>query len=186
MPPEVLRLGFIGSIVPEKGLDILLHALAKVPDAKIQLCVIGGIYHSNSYVSELKRLVSNDSRVEYLGYLSSEMVYREFREFDVLCVPSRVPESFSLVLHEAMVVGVPALVSNLGAPAERISQHGGGRVLPVDDVDAWASALVELINDPQIVGRWRGELNLPLRVEEEAFFYESLYRRLHFASRSKR
>lgn len=176
--PGMLRLGFIGSMVPQKGLDILLRALARIPDSRLQLRVIGGIYSDTFHVREVKRLAVADQRVELLGYLSSAEVYREIQEFDVLCVPSRVPETFSLALHEAAAARVPALVSDLGAPAEQISRHGGGRVLPVEDVEAWASAITKLVECPQMLGQWRGQLKLPLRVEEEAFFYESLYRRL--------
>jgi len=176
--PGVLRLGFIGSMVPQKGLDILLHALAKIPNSRLQLRVIGGIYSDTFHVREVKRLVAGDQRVELVGYLPAVEVYKEIQEFDLLCVPSRVPETFSLALHEAAAAGVPALVSDLGAPAEQISQHGGGRVLSAQDVDLWASVIAEIAVCPQMLDQWRRQLKLPLRVEEEAFFYESLYRRL--------
>ena len=48
----------------------------------------------------------------------------------------------------------------------------------VDGSIAWAAAIAELVERPQLVEAWRRELALPLRIEEESFFYESLYRRL--------
>jgi len=89
-----------------------------------------------------------------------------------------VPESFSLVLNEAAAAGVPALVSDLGAPAERVSASESGMVLHAGDVNAWAKALAEVVARPEIINSWRERIPLPLRIEEEAFFYETLYRRI--------
>lgn len=173
-----LTLGFIGSVVPEKGLDTLLRAIAEVPASPLKLRVAGGFYGSSNYHHEIKRLAAADSRVEILGRVSQAQVFEVLKTIDVLCLPSRVPETFSLVLQEAATVGVPALVSDLGAPTERIADEGGGQILPAGDVSAWANAIAELMTYPQRIDAWRGELPLPLRIEEEAFFYESLYRRL--------
>jgi glycosyltransferase involved in cell wall biosynthesis len=173
-----LTLGFIGAIVPHKRLHTLLHALARIPDARIKLRIVGGLYGDPTYNNEVKRLVAADSRVELLGQVLPDQVFAIIRKIDVLCLPSSVPETFSLILHEAAAAGVPALVSDLGAPGRQVSQYGGGRVLSVGDVDAWAQAIVELAEHPELLSTWRSKLMLPLRVEEEAFLYESLYRSL--------
>ena len=73
---------------------------------------------------------------------------------------------------------MPALVSDLGAPADRVRRNGGGRAITVGDVDAWAQAIEEIASHPEQLTTWRQELTLPSRLEEEAFFYESLYRRM--------
>lgn len=176
--PGRLTLGFIGSIVPQKGLDLLLRAFARVPDSGLRLRVVGGLYGELAYQREVQRLVAADPRVDLLGQLPPTQVFGVIQQLDLLCLPSRVPETFSLVLHEAAAAGVPALVSEQGAPGERVAQHGGGLALPVDDVDAWAAAIAELAAQPERLASWRAGLPLPLRLEEEAFFYESLYRRL--------
>ena len=44
------------------------------------------------------------------------------------------------------------------------------------DVNAWAQALTEILEVPDTLPSWRTGMRLPYRVEEEAFFYESLYR----------
>lgn len=173
-----LTLGFVGSVVPQKGLDTLLRALACIPNKRLKLRVVGGFYGDPSYHRSVQRLITADPRIELLGPLSPLQAFDVIRSLDLLCLPSRVPETFSLVLHEAAAAGVPALVSNLGAPCERIIQHGGGLVLPFDDDVAWANAVAELVEHPEPIKIWQKELSLPLRIEEEAFFYESLYRKL--------
>lgn len=171
-----LTFGFIGAIVPQKGLDVLLRAFSSVASPTLKLHVIGGFYGDPNYHREVKRLAAADGRIEMKGQASPEQVFEAIQSLNIVCLPSRVPETFSLVLHEAAAAGVPALVSDLGAPGERIAQQGGGLALAVDNVEEWAKAIAALAENPEPLQVWRSELQLPLRIEEEAFFYESLYR----------
>ena len=173
-----LEIVFIGTIIPQKGLDILLKALAHLPAASLRLKVIGGFHGNSAYHDEIKTLSFNDQRIEYTGSLEASDVFKSLGQADLLCLPSRVPESFSLVLHESAVAGVPALVSNLGAPARQIMDYDCGQVVKTGDSHAWAAAISALLDTPETLKRWRKNLFLPLRIEEEAFFYGSIYRRL--------
>jgi glycosyltransferase involved in cell wall biosynthesis len=175
--PE-LTLGFVGTIVPQKGLDVLLKAFAQVDNPSPRLLVAGGMHGDTHYCNGIRRLASADKRVSLLGRIEPAHVADLMRRIHVLCLPSRVPETYSLALHEAAVAGVPALVSALGAPGEHVSQHGGGRCLPPDDIDAWSGAIAAMLEESQTIQDWRSKVALPLRVEEEAFFYESLYRQI--------
>ena len=73
---------------------------------------------------------------------------------------------------------VGGLVSDLGAPGLLVACHGGGKVVASGDVAAWAAAIEALIADPEQLASWQTRLPLPVRIEEEAFFYDSLYRTL--------
>lgn len=173
-----VTLGYVGSIIPQKGLSVLLRALARVKSPAVRLKVVGGFYGADSYHKEVLALVKADPRVELLGHLDATHVYAAIRQMDVLCLPSQVPESFSLALHEAAALGVPALVSDLGAPGLLVAGHGGGKVVASGDVAAWAEAIAALVAEPAQLARWQASLPLPVRIEEEAFFYDSLYRTL--------
>lgn len=173
----VLTLGYIGTIVPQKGLQVLLRALATIPLVPLQLKVVGGMHGDVAYGEVIRGLASADVRVELLGQLDAAHVGRVLNTLDVLCLPSIVPESYSLVLRESAALGVPALVSNLGAPAEFMADTGAGQVLPPGDESAWGTAIAKLHSDRLLtLDRWRAALPLPFRMEEEAFMYESLYR----------
>lgn len=171
-----LTLGFIGSVIQPKGLHVLLRALARRPQLPLRLRVAGGFYGDESYQAEVRSLAAADPRVELLGHFSAEQVAGLIYQIDLLCLPSLVPESFSLVVHECAAAGVPSLVSDLGAPAQAITRDGAGRVLPAGDVEAWAIALQEWATNPAIRTGWRQAVRLPMRIEEEAFLYEALYR----------
>ncbi|MEI7681267.1 MAG: glycosyltransferase [Betaproteobacteria bacterium] len=173
-----LRLVFIGTIIAQKGADVLLKAMARLPTRAVSLKLIGGFHGDPAYHEQVRKLAAADPRVEIAGPIEAADVFAALAEADLLCLPSRVPESFSLVLHEASAAGVPALVSDLGAPAEHVAKSRSGRVVVAGDVAAWAEAITEAVDSPEALQRWKQNLPLPLDVAEEAFFYESLYRRL--------
>lgn len=172
-----LTMGFIGTVIQQKGLLQLLRAMTMVPDPRLKLRVVGGFHGDPVYHAQIRDLAKTDPRIELLGEVPPSQVGTVLAGLDLLCLPSQVPESFSLVLNEAAAAGVPALVSDLGAPPERVSSQSG-RVLPANEVRAWADTFSELLADPTILENWRANLPLPLCIEEEAFFYESCYRRL--------
>ena len=172
----ILTLGYIGTIVPQKGLQVLLQALALAPELPVRLKVVGSVHGDPVFGETVHRLAGADTRVELMGQLDAAEVGQVLSTLDVLCLPSVVPESYSLVLRESAALSVPALVSNLGAPAELIAATGAGQAVPAGDKYAWAEALQQLHGNPLILTQWRMTLPLPLRMEEEAFLYESLYR----------
>jgi glycosyltransferase involved in cell wall biosynthesis len=173
-----LTLGYIGTIIPQKGLDTLLRAFVQISDSTLKLRIVGGFYGDPVYHKEIQSLINSDPRIELVGQVPPDQVGDIIRTVDILCLPSRVPETFSLILHESAAFGVPAIVSDIGAPAELITKHGAGKVVPVDNIDSWKEAIIELVSNPEQLEIWRAKLPLPLRIEEEAFFYESHYRRL--------
>jgi glycosyltransferase involved in cell wall biosynthesis len=174
--PGRRHLAFIGSIIPAKGLHVLLRALALVPDCPLVLSVAGAFHVDPAYEREIRALAAADSRVRLLGRLDEADVARLVAVVDLLCLPSLVPESYSLVLHECAALGVPALVADRGAPAQAMRAHGGGGVVRGDEAADWAAAIdTWLRNDAQVLA-WRNAVPLPPRVEEEAFLYEGLYR----------
>src|SRR5690606_11572413 len=108
--------------------------------------------------SDIRKLIASDSRVEWIGQVEPTDLAGVLKRMDLLCLPSIVPESFSLALHEAAVLGVPALVSDLGAPRAKLEEHGGGRVVAAGDVQAWAQALAEIADGPDILQSWNSRI----------------------------
>lgn len=175
---DKFRLGYVGGIIPQKGLDILLQALALVELPDVELMVVGGFHGAPAYHHDVLALGKADPRVKFMGHLEQGDVFELMQTFDLLCLPSRVPETFSLVLHEAAALGIPALVSNLGAPAGKVLDTGCGEVIASNAVDEWANTLREIAQNSNKLEQWQANLPLPTRVEEEGFFYDSLYRTL--------
>jgi glycosyltransferase involved in cell wall biosynthesis len=102
--------------------------------------------------------------------------------FDLACLPDLDPLPFALPVHECAALGVPCLVGDAGAQAEAVRHYRCGEALPAGDVAAWAEAIERLASARDRPPLPEGPV--PLRLEEEAFLYDSLYRALAATARS--
>ena len=118
---EKLRMGFIGSDEPFKGLPLLIEALEEIGmEDKWELSVWGGKVGKHPSLP-----------IQYKGKYSAQTIGNVYEAMDVLIVPSVCKETFSLVTLEALSYGVPVIVSdNVGAQdvvkgySERCVFHG--------------------------------------------------------------
>ena len=172
---NAFHLAFVGTIVPQKGLHVLIQALSKMKSLNLKLSVAGPFGSDSAYENKIREMVRRDLRIELLGPLIERDVSRLFIDTDLLCLPSQVPESFSLTLREAAVFGVPALTSDLGAQSEFIWSTQAGETAIASDANDWARKLDAIIADPDQITKWKSMLPIPIRIEEETFLYQSLY-----------
>ena len=149
VPHEGLAIGFVGRLVPQKGLDTLLQALALQRGAKWRLTVVG----DGPERERLEHLASElrlAARVRWTGGLPTEQVANLWPDLDVLVQPSRASaewrESNGLVLMEAMANEVAVLGSDSGVIPELIGD--AGIVTPAGDVAALGEALARLADQP--------------------------------------
>ncbi|MRX43670.1 glycosyltransferase [Agromyces kandeliae] len=139
-PSDPITVGFIGRLVPEKGLVLLLDALAR--DPRLRLRVVG----TGPLASELRERAASvgvADRVELVGAVEPAGIPDVLRSFDVLAVPSLPTaswtEQFGRVAVEAMACGVPVVSSDAGALPDVVG--GAGLVVPTGDAAALAEAL---------------------------------------------
>lgn len=140
-------IGYVGRLVPEKGLDLVLRALAELP-GHCRLAVAG----AGPAEPELRGLAAElglGERVRWLGRVPRERIADHFAALEVLVLPSRGTatwrEQFGMVLAEAMLCGTPVIGSDSGAIPEVIGD--GGLVFAEDDHRALADHLRRLADD---------------------------------------
>lgn len=172
---SMVTFGYLGSIGAIKGVDLLVRAFSSISADNARLVLVGS-FESEEYGKRIVDLVAKDARITLNPAVNPTEVPALLAQFDVLCIPSVVPETFSLVLHEAAAAGTPALVSSLGAPRHYVEQHQCGRVVNAGSLQDWTEAIEEVCKTPECIAGWQQHLPLPMRVEEEAFFYQSVYR----------
>jgi glycosyltransferase involved in cell wall biosynthesis len=147
-PPTGSTLLFFGLVRAYKGLDVLVRALASLPDARL---IVAGDAAEPAAVSEAQRLVTELSlgdRVEWQLRFINDSEIAPLMERSTLCVlPYRKIDS-SGVLATALGMGRPAVVADVGALPDAIRDFGAGRVVPPDDSEALAAACAELLADP--------------------------------------
>lgn len=169
-------LGYVGTMSQEKGVDVLARAFAAAPLAATRLELVGPSSGDPAFDHEIAWLAQHDPRIRLRGGMKPAEMPRVLAGLDVLCLPTRLPETFSLALHEGFAAGLPALVSDLGHPAGVVREQGCGLVLPDGDQAAWTAAIERVAGDPGVLESWRAKLPLPARIEEETFLYSQLYK----------
>jgi glycosyltransferase involved in cell wall biosynthesis len=135
-----LRIGFLGRLHPKKNLHLLIDMLPRLPE-HVRLVVAG----DGPLAEELRgwaRKLGVGRRVEWLGFVPTERRAEMLQGLDLLAMPS-VFESFGVSAAEAMLHGVPVLVSQRTGIAEIIRRRGGG-VIVSPEVGAISEAIEEL------------------------------------------
>lgn len=133
----------VGRLVPKKGFDTLLHALARCHDRapNLRLTLLGaGPEHAR--LRALARELGLEERVVWGGAQSRAETLRAMVECAIVVVPSR-QEAFGLTALEAMAVGKPVIATHVGGLPEVLADAEAILVAP-DDPGAMARALVEM------------------------------------------
>ena len=180
-PADGLRFAYIGSLVPVKGVDVLLRAwgqLSPALRASSSLRVFGPNQYEPAHVRELERLaVEVGATLE--GPLERDHVGRALCEADVLCVPSVWYENAPLGVFEATRARTAVLASDLGGLAEMVREGENGWRFAPGDAGALAARMEELIRDP---GRLDAldfdRVHVP-DVDEQVDGIEAVYREVH-------
>ncbi len=196
LPPRVARerlsidhgvavVGWVGRLIPVKGADIFLEALARMPEPRPTAVLIG-------YGPEAQRLrkqsedLGLDTRVHFRPDIHDAARY--FKAFDTFVLSSR-SEGLPIVILEAMAASTPVVATRVGGVGEAVGRGAGWLVSP-EDPEALACAIAESLRD-----RARAEAQARLakeRLESEygldAFLdsHENVYRALAAASNPPR
>lgn len=138
----------IGSLIPRKGHDVLLRALAKLFDLDWHLTIAGSDRLDRVTANGLRALPQElgiAERVRFCGEMQGEALAKLWREADLFALATRY-EGYGMVIAEALKRGLPVAVGNGGAAAALLTPECGV-ACPVGDVDQMSKALRRLIYD---------------------------------------
>ena len=156
-PPHLLA---VGAVIPRKGLDVLVAALATISDLPWKLTVAGDLTRDATAAARLRSEVARYElidRIAVLGAVSSERLASLYDTADLFVLPSYF-EGYGMAYSEALAHGLPVVGTTAGAIAETVP-HGAGLLVAPGDPAALAVALSRVIADP----------NLRLSLAEGAF-----------------
>ncbi len=138
---DTLEISFVGQIMLEKGIDILINTvieLAKVK--KVKLNIIG----DGNLKTLLQKKTKNNPEINWVGYLKGQDKVSEFyAKSDVVVLPNRWDEAFSYIPLESMACGTAIIASKVGGNSEAIVEGKTGLLIDVGDSDALFKLLKE-------------------------------------------
>ncbi len=161
----------VGRLVPKKGFDLLLRALATIrQEGQMCRCQIVGDGPEMGSLKDLSSELNLDDIVEFKGEMGNPAILEAMTKADLFVLPCRTDKSgdkdgIPVVLMEAMASGVCVVSGDLETIRELVTDQVNGRLSPPDDVPALAQSLLELLKDGSM--RERLALRGHDRVQEE-------------------
>lgn len=150
-PGRPLTIGYVGRLLPGKGLNVLAAALEKLKSESWRLLVVGDGSERQGFEQRLNAAGLSD-RAVFTGAIGFDLVPEFFHQLDVLVLPTettkRIREQFGRVLVEAMATGIPVIGSTCGAIPEVIGD--AGLLFKEGDADALAGALRRILSDESL------------------------------------
>jgi glycosyltransferase involved in cell wall biosynthesis len=148
-PEGPVALLTVGSLVPRKGYDVLIEALAGLIDLPWHLTIVGDA-RDPATAEQVRVLIEHHKlgpRTSLLGAVSASRLAELYALSELFVLPSRY-EGFGMAYAEAIAHGLPVIGTTAGAIPETVPETAGVLV-PPDDVAALAAALRHLIESPR-------------------------------------
>jgi glycosyltransferase involved in cell wall biosynthesis len=151
----------VAAVIPSKGHDVLLDALATLTGMRWQCLCVGSLERDPIFVERLRRRVATEGmhdRVRFSGPQAGAELAGSYSAADVLVLPSRT-ETYGMVVAEALARGVPVIAADVGGVPEALG-HGAdgvrpGLLVPPDDPAALGDALRLWLEDKDLRRRLR-------------------------------
>jgi glycosyltransferase involved in cell wall biosynthesis len=173
-----LRVAYLGTWIPTKGVHVLVEALRAIHPAVARLDVHGYAppYEGfDDYEGHLRRLAAGAPHVRFRGAYAPEDVPALLAEADVLVVPSIWYENSPLTLHEARLAGIPVVASGHGGLVELVAHEVDGLLFRPGSAAALRAALERLARDRALLGRLQASAREVVEIGTHARALEALY-----------
>ena len=153
----VVRLLSVGAVVPRKGFDVLIAALATLGDLPWQLTIAGDRTRDLNAAARLDADIAGhalENRVAVLGAVSPQHLATLYAEADVFALASHF-EGYGMAYAEAVAHGLPVIGTTGGAIPDTVPSDAG-LLVPPGDMPALAKALRRVIGDSDLRQRLAG------------------------------
>lgn len=178
---DLLRFAYLGTLLPMKGVDILISAFKELKYQNIQLSIYGKLFAYSgfeSYPKELNKLTGNDKRIKFMGGYNNDKLPGILANIDVVVVPSLWFENSPLVIQEAFMANTPVIASRIGGIPELINDGINGLLFNPGDEGELKEKMEYLINNPEVIQKFRNKLPKVKSIEENAKETEEIYVKL--------
>jgi glycosyltransferase involved in cell wall biosynthesis len=172
-----ITFGYVGTVLPHKGVHIAIKAFSLVKSKHIKFKVYGNHFQEKEYYERLKELSKKDDRVELLGEFKEEELSHLMKEMDCMIVPSIWWENSPLTVLTSLAFKVPVITINLGGGEELVKNGINGFNFEIGNPESLADIINKIAENPNVLDEIRSNIIRPPRVEEEAFEYDEIYQK---------
>ncbi len=166
-PKGVIHIGFIGNLIPRKGINIILEAFEKIINLENFICDIYGANDLKIYQDLIERFDKRyPDKIKYHGIFNYSDIESIADTIDFAIIPSHF-ETFNRVVRELMFFGVPIVATDFFGSS--IVEDGfNGIKIKVGDSNALADSIKELILNPSLIEKLsKGVINTPIASLED-------------------
>jgi glycosyltransferase involved in cell wall biosynthesis len=144
---DVLKLIYVGRVSREKNIELLERVFRRICESRrdVHLVIVG----EGPDYQEMQRRTAG-LPVTFTGFLDGEDLSQAYASSDILVFPSTT-DTFGNVVLEAQASGLPVVVTDEGGPKENLIPGKTGFVVPADDETGFASVLMNLIDDRELL-----------------------------------
>ena len=143
-------IGFVGRMVPDKGIDCLLKSFEIIQRQvdNIYLMIVGDYDNVRESVDdETREVIENNKQIIIVGFKNNVIPY--YYAMDMLVLPSR-REGFNYVLLEAAATGLSTVTTNATGCVDGVVDEETGFVVDIDDYEQFADRILRLIRSPEM------------------------------------
>ncbi|MBM2813850.1 MAG: hypothetical protein HW421_612 [Ignavibacteria bacterium] len=176
LPPQLpLKLGFIGAVMPHKGVHLIVQAAQMLHKEDVQFIVYG--MTSEEYLKILKLLDRNEM-VSFRGEFKNSKLTTIAGELDAMIIPSIWEDCAPLVVAESIALGLPVIAANIGGISDFIIEDFNGKFYKYDSPEAMAAVISELIQNPEHLKTMQDNCRLPYSFDDYIDHVLKIYQKL--------
>lgn len=164
-----LRVAYFGSVMPHKGVHVLLRAIDCLPEGSVETLIVGDVQPDYLQAMAPTQAGSNASArrtaggrtVLFSGAYAQQDLHRYLALADVVVVPSIWEDCAPFVVAEALAARAPVIGSRIGGIPDFIDEGVTGMLFDGGDAQALAACLARFGEDPTLLGRMQRAIRAP-------------------------
>lgn len=179
-PSSKVRFGFVGTLIPSKGVHVLVAAFRQMPPGRAELKIFGGAAEFEGFPDYFENLQrqAQGLPIEFRGKFANKEIGRVLSEIDVLIVPSIWFENAPLTIREALLAQIPVITADRGGMAESVQDGVNGLLFEMGNPKSLANAMLRLVEEPALLEEL-GSAETPVKtIADNARELEEIYARL--------
>lgn len=163
-----INFGFMGRVIPTKGIKVLVDTFKKLPNEKLS------IYGS---IGVQKRFLETNNII-FKGSYDNNNINEVLNDIDVLIVPSTWYENAPLVIQEAFLAGIPVITSDIGGMAELVKDKVNGFTFKVGSSEELMTLIKKISTNPEILNNLDSSRNSVVDIKDDVKEIIKIYKEL--------